>query len=598
MGIGNVRVGAALLCAAIVVACLSVFGALDRWERPAFDAAMRANRALALQPAPDDIVVVGIDEAFLDTVDEPLALSHRYLARFLAVMADARPAAVGLDVVLPEKRFDTLAPVSAPDTDYHRTLVAGLLQATQHFPLVVAKAWDGDRGHYRDLQTDYVAVLEMQPGGFAPQGSVLLCPDADGVIRRYPGADCQPDGSGSTFASELAAAAGRRARTGAGLIDFRVGGEFQYVPLQEVFRLEAGGDQARLAQLFDGKVVLLGAILDETDLVTLPVSMAEWRPGNPQVPGVLVHAQLLRNLFTDGLVRPLPPALQFALVLAAALLVAAPARPRVAALVFTILLAALAAATLGLLREGIALAPAAPALAAGLVLVLRFGIANSRTRRHRSQVREAFAGHVDEAMLRSLIGGGTPPPVMAERPMAFLECELRLDRAGAAAPSATELARLCTGFLDDVATAVHRHGGTLDTTGGTRVGAFFGGVAALPCPGKDALEAAADIVDALARRISGVDARPPAVQVAVHAADAVAALLPSRGREHYTVLGDGFRTTSRLLASDASAPIVCSPELAEALGRPPFLRDTGQDSFGWNPLADGAATQSLMEASH
>lgn len=570
-----------MLSAAIGIACLSIFGMLDRLERPAQDAAMRANRAWALQPVPDDIVVVGIDEAFLETVDEPLALSHRYLAHFLTVMAAAKPAAVGLDLVLPEKRFDTLAPVAAPDTDYHRTLVAGLMQAIQHHPLVVAKAWDADRGHFRNLQTDYVAVVEMQQGGFAAQGSVLLCPDDDGVIRRYPGPDCQPDGSASTFASELAAAAGRP-RAAKELIDYRIGGEFQYVPLQHVFELEAARDPARLAQLFEGKIVLLGAILDETDLVELPVALAEWRPGNRRVPGVLVHAQMLRNLLTGTGIRPLPPALQFALVVVAGLLVALPRRPRVAALLFALLVAALAVGTVLLLREGVALAPVAPALAAGLALLVQSALATNRTRRHRSKVREAFAGHVDDGTLQALIGSEAAQPGPVERQVAFMECELALGTRGASSPEA--LAQRCAAFLDHVAAAVHRHGGTVDTIGGARVAAFFGALAPLPSPGKNALEAAADIVTA-AR--SGREASIAPVHVAIHVDDAVATVLPGRGRDHYTVLGDGFRTTSRLLAADPGMPIVCSAELARSLGSPPFLQALGDDRHGWNPILAG-----------
>lgn len=574
-----------MLSATIVVASLSIFGMLDRLEVPARDAAMRANRAWAMQPVPDDIVVVGIDEAFLETVDEPLALSHRYLARFLSVIADAKPAAVGLDLVLPEKRFDTLAPIATPDTDYHRTLVAGLMQAIQHHPLVVAKGWDADRGHYRDLQTDYVAVLEMQQGGFAAQGSVLLCPDDDGVIRRYPGSDCQPDGSASTFSVELASAAGRPSAAKE-LIDYRIGGEFQYVPLQHVFQLEAAREPARLAQLFEGKIVLLGAILDETDLVELPVALAEWRPGNRLVPGVLVHAQMLRNLLTGTGIQPLPPALQFVLVAAAGLLVALPRRLRVAGLLFALLLAALAAGTVLLLRQGVALAPVAPALAAGLALLVRWVLATTRARRHRSLIREAFAGHVDDGTLQALISGKSAQPGPVERQVAFLECDLVLGARDGSPPEAR--ARRCAAFLDDVGAAVHRHGGTLDTIGGTRVAAFFGALAPLPSPSKNALEAAADIITA-ARPGSEGSIAP--VHVAIHVADAVATVMQGRGRDHYTVLGDGLRVTSRLLATDPCLPIVCSAEVARLLGSPPFLQPLPGGVYGWNPALSASIDQ-------
>ncbi|HET9046984.1 MAG TPA: CHASE2 domain-containing protein, partial [Casimicrobiaceae bacterium] len=60
--------------------------------------------------ARDAIVVVGIDEATLAAETAPIALSHRMLARAFAALARAAPRAVGVDVILPERSYETLAP--------------------------------------------------------------------------------------------------------------------------------------------------------------------------------------------------------------------------------------------------------------------------------------------------------------------------------------------------------------------------------------------------------------------------------------------------------------------------------------------------------
>src|SRR5689334_3985159 len=96
----------ALLMAACGIA--QSLGAAGPLDRALMDAAFRFNRHP--QAPHEQPVIIGIDEAFLDSVEEPLALSHAYLARLLDAMATARPRVLGLDLVLPEKRFDSIAP--------------------------------------------------------------------------------------------------------------------------------------------------------------------------------------------------------------------------------------------------------------------------------------------------------------------------------------------------------------------------------------------------------------------------------------------------------------------------------------------------------
>ncbi|MEP6677778.1 MAG: CHASE2 domain-containing protein, partial [Betaproteobacteria bacterium] len=60
-------------------------------------------------PAHDGIVIVGLDEATLAADPAPIALMHRTLARAFVALASAHPRAVGVDIILPDRSYDTLA---------------------------------------------------------------------------------------------------------------------------------------------------------------------------------------------------------------------------------------------------------------------------------------------------------------------------------------------------------------------------------------------------------------------------------------------------------------------------------------------------------
>ena len=79
-------------------------------ERLAFDAQMRFLREYFPRPIADDIVLIGTDEETERIFTEPIALWHRHFARAFHALAKAGPAAVGVDVVLPERSFDAIIP--------------------------------------------------------------------------------------------------------------------------------------------------------------------------------------------------------------------------------------------------------------------------------------------------------------------------------------------------------------------------------------------------------------------------------------------------------------------------------------------------------
>jgi CHASE2 domain-containing sensor protein len=102
---------------------------------------------------------------------------------------------------------------------------------------------------------------------------------------------------------------------GRGLIDYAAGEAFDYVPLHSVLAWYDTGDTARLENAFGGKAILLGGVFGFEDRLAVPVNLQAWEAPNSNAPGVLLHAQALRNLLNAGLIAPVPRWIVLALCL-------------------------------------------------------------------------------------------------------------------------------------------------------------------------------------------------------------------------------------------------------------------------------------------
>ena len=216
-------------------------------ERMLVDAQFKLLRTYALRPVKNDVVVVGFDETTAGFLREPQTLWHPHFGKFLQAMAGAGAAAVGVDVVLPERSFESIVP------GYDRSLLTGILIARRTMPVVLALT-DYPAGKTRAVYPAFVAAAGQDATGYA-----LLPLDADGVVRRF---DERIEWEGKavpTLAGQMARRLGRA--VGSGLIDFASGGKFDFVPLQTALAWYEAGDSAQLERAFRGKAVLLGSVL-------------------------------------------------------------------------------------------------------------------------------------------------------------------------------------------------------------------------------------------------------------------------------------------------------------------------------------------------
>ena len=364
-------------CLLVVLAFLALPG-VQRADLGLLDLQVRLWRRVAPRAAPaPEVVVVGIDEASLQGVPEPMALYHRPLGHFLEAMALARPRAVGLDFALPERAMDPVLPGS------DEALLRGVLALRGRIPLVMGRML-GAAGVPRPIHAPLIALA-----GEAGLGYVVAPVDPDGVARRFrPTLEEAGDGAaGATFGARLGRACG--VATPAALVDFTLGPAFTFVPLREVLQKGATGDAEGLRALFEGRVVLLGTVLPYEDRVELPVRMAAWEsPALVGSPGVLLHAQTLRSLLAGPGLRPFPAWAAATLALAGAAGGLALARRR-GGLLLLGALALLALIGFGLLRLGLVLPLTACGGPAATLWLLEKGRERLRDRRARREAEAA-----------------------------------------------------------------------------------------------------------------------------------------------------------------------------------------------------------------
>jgi len=159
-----------------------------------------------------------------------------------------------------------------------------------------------------------------------------------------------------------------------------------------------------------------------------------------------------------------------------------------------------------------------------------------------------------------------------------------VQRAGALPPE--QSIALLNECFSAVTTAVHHRGGTASRLLGAGAVGLFGAPQALDCPEKSALEAAQDILESL--RAIDLEAA-----IGLHAGDVAYGQVGGRRRQDYTALGPVVPIAAELqaLAAELGEPVVCSAEVADAVGRAGGLRESGSRTvhgerltlFAWTP---------------
>jgi class 3 adenylate cyclase len=568
---------------------------VERLDLAGFDQQTALVRALRAGGEADPVALVGVDDASLAAVGEPLPLSliHAQLGRALEAIAGARPRLLVLDIALATESVESLRP------GYDAALMSGLIAAREAGG-VVATLTNEANGTALAPYAPFVAAAGEDAFGFP-----VYPVDADNVVRRF---DPARTGDAPSLLGRIAArlrVADRVER--AGWIDFTRGAAFSYTPLADVAR--SGSDGAFLRERFAGKVVLIGSVLPYVDRLPQPVNLAGWEAVSAAPPGVILNAQAVRSVLGAGLIRPAPAVVTWGIVLAFALLALV---NRMVGRWITLLVAlglAFAGASV-LLAQGVFL-PLAVAGTAGVAAVaLRTSADVFLAREERRRLTQTFGGYVSPQLLRAILSGQVDLRG-GRRPMAFMFADLRGFTGWSERTEPEVVLDVLNQYYGVVTPIIHYHGGTIDNFRGDGIMVMFGAPETHEAPCEGAFRAARGMLAALEElnrtQLVRYDVKL-AVAIGLAFGEAVFGDLGSIDRKDFTALGDAVNVAARLqdLAKSLGFPVLMTAAFAanlapetraehapEALGDAPIKGHSSVAIAGWPPT--GGSDRATVE---
>ncbi|MBV6520619.1 MAG: hypothetical protein MNPFHGCM_00737 [Gemmatimonadaceae bacterium] len=197
--------------------------------------------------------------------------------------------------------------------------------------------------------------------------------------------------------------------------------------------------------------------------------------------------------------------------------------------------------------------------------------------RHEANVRGNFERFFAPALAARIAAAPSAVSLGGERrAVAVLFSDIREFTELAAHLPPDETARLLTEYFTEMVDCVFRHGGTLDKFIGDAVMAQWGAPISEPDDADRALDAALDMMTAVARlnaRWRGEGRPEIQVGIGVSYGDAFAGYLGSERRLEYTIIGDTVNTANRLCAIALGGEILVTEPLGRALTRPHELME-------------------------
>lgn len=519
--------------------------AADEWLR---------DRFIALQASvtPEDrILVIDIDESSVAQLPWPWPRARIADLAELVLADGAR--GVALDILM-EKPAD-------PEGDMRLAMLAS------HGPLVLAQMFDYVREE-APLAGGYLiggaaaagAAGAMHAHGFLANhqglagarhaGNIGVLPDADGSLRHLPMFTSYLGRAYPTLSLALLQCC---AAPGAAQPPVRMVERIPYARDWHAYDVVKAVDllEGRMpAGMARDRLVLVGSSsLSIGDRISTPLGASS--------PGLLVHASMLTTLLDrqQGLApSPLPgKALAFVFTLAFVLLTLY-TLPRLSAAANALLLGASALAWLPLAAmlapRDPGFAPAAPLFCSLYLLAVavpfHWEMSQRRSRQLLGTLRQYVAGEVVDELLRS----GLNDPLAPRRlDVTTLVADMQGYTTQVESLSLEEAARLTTDFLECLTRPVLACHGTLDKYTGDGLVAFWGA----PLPNAEhadlALDAAARILDEVARFSSQRVAQgKPAlrVRIGIESGVAMAGDYGTAARSIYTAVGDSVNTAARL----------------------------------------------------
>lgn len=532
-------------------------------------------RELGFKQLAKDIVVVGIDEDTVRQLPEPMALWHPHLGKFLEAMAVAEPAAVGLDLILPDRSYDSLLP------GYDKLLLSGILAARKSVPVILGMTVERT-GRARTIYAPYISLAGKDALGYA-----LIPLDYDQIARSYD----ENLGEGGAVLPTLAGQMARRmnVQPGNGIINYTLGDVFDYIPLHKLLVMNAGELRSKVY----GKAVLLGSVLPFEDRQHQPVNLASWEKDNGNsVPGVLIHAQALRSILNGGFIGTVPQIWVAAMAFVASLLWFSGLKPLATVAVLAGLTVAAVVGSTALLGSGYYL-PFSGILFSAYISGGGRALMDTALHLHeRRRLRRAFASYVSPQVMQEILSGSFRIGLGGERQkICVLFADIRGFTTLSEAMEPEMIINLLNRYFECVTDeAIHDEGGTVVSFMGDGIMAVFGAPKPLENPSVPAFAAARRMLAALSDFNSVLEMegiKPLAIGIGLNFGDAVVGHVGSSLRHDYTAIGDSINVASRIegLSKNLGYTLVCASPVVEALGHPDGFVPLGMQSIkGHTPV--------------
>lgn len=592
------RIGGRDIVAAILIALLAgaIFTSppLQRLQGLSLDilTALRGKLIGDRRDAADSpVVVVAIDGETYETPPfkgSPTQTWTREIGRVLGSITEGGAKVIGFDVIFPSSIEQSEIPFSdGPlgsrmkgfDRDYLITLrqisdggklVLGEILSNDHPEVPYRAQQVAVRNTIRALNvnTDPDHVIRRMPLGFAIEGRPIPAMAVE-LAARATGAKPEIAPSGAT---ELSGYAIPSAMPNTMTLNFRGLGRdiptFSFVDLRACVET---GDRDFFRRAFEGKVVLLGTILNFEDRKLTSMRLSGGYDGTPaarcalpapegtvqkarsDIAGVFVHATAVRNLIERDAVTELGFPLQtiltvaFAAIIACAACMLAPSGALVAWLGLTL---AYAAVAMGAFVHALALPLTEPALASLAALATMIGYRFVLADRDERFLRKSFALYLAPEVIETMVASGKMPALGGEmRNVTMFFSDLSGFSSIAETMTPGELVNLMNEYLSAMTDIIESHGGYVDKYIGDSIVAMFGAPADDPAHACNAVRAALKCHERLAELNAGNPAfagRGLTHRIGLNTGEAVVGNIGSRRRFNYTVMSDTVNVASRL----------------------------------------------------
>lgn len=542
-------------------------------------------------PATSPVVVVAIDGETYDTPPfkgSPTQTWTREIGRVLGSITEGGAKVIGFDVIFPSSIEQSEIPFGDASfgsrlKGFDRDYLIALRQLSDGGKLVLGEILSNDhpdvpypaqrlavKNNVRALNvhTDTDDVIRRMPLSFAIDGKPVPAMAVELAARALG----TTPGNGPSGAMQLPGYTIPSAVPNTLTLNYR--GMGRDVPAYSFADLRAcveKGDRDFFRRAFDGKVVLLGTVLNFEDRKLTSMRLSGGYDGSPaprcalpapagtaqkarsDIAGVFVHATVVRNLIERDAVTELGFPMRTVLTIVFAAIIACAASmlaPGGALIAWLGLTAAYTAAAVTAFVHALALPLTEPALASLAALAMMIGYRFVLADRDERFLRQSFAFYLAPEVINTMVASGKMPALGGEmRNVTMFFSDLSGFSSIAETMTPGELVTLMNEYLSAMTDIIESHGGYVDKYIGDSIVAMFGAPADDPAHACNAVHAALKCHEKLAE----LNASNPAFaghglshRIGLNSGEAVVGNIGSRRRFNYTVMSDTVNVASRL----------------------------------------------------